>query len=64
MPGQVIASATRIWEINVYWPSGSQCGVWNPKMRGVDIWQCIRSHESTPGTQPPNGVYWQYITRR
>ena len=41
MPG-LVSDATRIWELNIYWPVGSQCGVWDPKSRGVDIWECIR----------------------
>lgn len=45
MPG-LVSDATRIWELNIYWPSGSQCGVWDPKSRGVDIWECIRARES------------------
>ncbi|KAG2008204.1 hypothetical protein CC2G_013660 [Coprinopsis cinerea AmutBmut pab1-1] len=51
MPGTVISTATRIWELNVHWTMYSQCGVWDPKGKGVDIWECIRDHDSTPGTQ-------------
>ncbi|KAI0639538.1 hypothetical protein C8Q77DRAFT_1205021 [Trametes polyzona] len=51
MPG-LIADATRIWEVNLYWPLHAQCGVWDPKGKGVDVWECIRPHQSTPGTQP------------
>ncbi|TFK38088.1 hypothetical protein BDQ12DRAFT_666313 [Crucibulum laeve] len=51
MPGAVISNATRIWELNVHWALYSQCGVWDPRGRGVDIWECIRDHDSTPGTQ-------------
>ncbi|KAF9051426.1 hypothetical protein CVT24_000799 [Panaeolus cyanescens] len=64
MPGVVVGNATRIWELNVHWTLHSQCGVWDPKSRGVDIWECIRDHDSTPGTQPPNAAYWRYVTRR
>lgn len=42
MPG-LVSDATRIWELNVYWPQGSQCGVWDAKSKGVDIWECIRA---------------------
>lgn len=41
MPG-LVSDATRIWELNVYWPLGSQCGVWDSKTKGVDVWECIR----------------------
>ncbi|KAH9898273.1 hypothetical protein C8Q73DRAFT_788469 [Cubamyces lactineus] len=51
MPG-LVADATRIWEVNLYWPLHAQCGVWDPKGKGVDVWECIRPHQSTPGTQP------------
>ncbi|KAG2036788.1 hypothetical protein BDR03DRAFT_865370 [Suillus americanus] len=66
MPGATpyIGNATRIWEINVHWSLYSQCGIWDPKGRGVDIWECIRAHDSTQLTQPPNGLYWRYIARR
>jgi hypothetical protein len=40
-----IANATRVWEINVHWPMYSQCGVWDPRGRGVDIWECIRDRK-------------------
>jgi hypothetical protein len=39
----VISNATRIWELNVSWDIYSQCGVWDPKGRGVDIWECIKA---------------------
>src|SRR5258708_4133066 len=39
----VVSNATRIWELNIYWDLFSQCGVWDPKGRGVDIWECIRA---------------------
>jgi hypothetical protein len=39
----VVSNATRIWELNIYWSLHSQCGVWDPKGRGVDIWECIRA---------------------
>ncbi|PPQ66814.1 hypothetical protein CVT26_009660 [Gymnopilus dilepis] len=64
MPGAVVGNATRIWELNVHWALHSQCGIWDPKGRGVDIWECIRDHDSTPGTQPPNALYWRYVARR
>lgn len=41
MPG-LVSDATRIWEQNVYWALGSQCGVWDSKTKGVDVWECIR----------------------
>ena len=41
MPG-LISDATRIWETNIYWPLYAQCGIWDPKGKGVDIWECIR----------------------
>ncbi|RDX51007.1 hypothetical protein K466DRAFT_593595 [Polyporus arcularius HHB13444] len=63
MPG-LVADATRIWELNLYWPLHAQCGVWDPKGKGVDVWECIRPHHSTPDTQPPNGLYWRYVARR
>ncbi|KAH9930188.1 hypothetical protein B0H21DRAFT_826144 [Amylocystis lapponica] len=63
MPG-LVSDATRIWELNIQWPLHAQCGVWDSKGKGVDIWECIRPHNSTPGTQPPNAHYWRYVTRR
>ncbi|KAM5530499.1 hypothetical protein V8D89_014642 [Ganoderma adspersum] len=36
MPG-LVADATRVWELNLYWPLHAQCGVWDPKGKGVDI---------------------------
>ncbi|GBE88769.1 hypothetical protein SCP_1401740 [Sparassis crispa] len=63
MPG-LVSDATRIWELNIYWTVNSQCGVWDPKGKGVDVWECIRDHNSIPGTQPPNTAYWRYVTRR
>jgi hypothetical protein len=51
MPGAVVGNATRIWELNVYWAVNAQCGIWDPRGRGVDIWECIRDHHSTPGSQ-------------
>lgn len=44
MPG-LVSDATRIWEVNIYWTLHSQCGVWDPKGKGVDIWECIRPRE-------------------
>lgn len=45
MPTAVISNATRIWELNVHWTVFSQCGIWDPKGRGVDIWECVRDRE-------------------
>lgn len=45
MPG-LVADATRVWELNLYWPLHAQCGVWDPKGKGVDVWECIRPRES------------------
>lgn len=45
MPG-LVADATRIWELNLYWPMHAQCGVWDPKGKGVDVWECIRPRKS------------------
>lgn len=47
MPGTVISNATQIWELGVHWTVYSQCGVWDPKGKGVDIWECIRDRESS-----------------
>lgn len=44
--GTVIGHATRIWEQNIYWPMYSQCGIWDVKGRGVDVWECIKDRES------------------
>ncbi|KAK7695826.1 hypothetical protein QCA50_000464 [Cerrena zonata] len=63
MPG-LVSDATRIWELNVYWPVGSQCGVWDIKGKKVDVWECLRAHNATPGTEPPNNHYWRFVTRR
>jgi hypothetical protein len=48
----VVSNATRIWELNIHWDLFSQCGVWDPKGRGVDIWECIRARTSTPVFRP------------
>ncbi|KAF8137259.1 hypothetical protein EV363DRAFT_1317200 [Boletus edulis] len=64
MPASVIKNATTIWDINVNWPLSSQCGTWDPKGRGVDVWECIQAHYSTPSTSPPNPTYWRYLGRR
>lgn len=48
----------------MHWSLYSQCGIWDPKGRGVDIWECIKAHDSTQFTQPPNNLYWRYIARR
>ncbi|KAI0669770.1 hypothetical protein C8Q78DRAFT_1079697 [Trametes maxima] len=45
MPG-LVADATRVWELNLYWPLHAQCGVWDPKGKGVDVWECIRPRKS------------------
>jgi hypothetical protein len=29
----------------VHWSLYSQCGIWDPKGRGVDIWECIRARK-------------------
>ena len=42
MPG-LVSDATRIWELNLYWPLHAQCGVWDPKGKGVDVWECVRA---------------------
>jgi len=41
-----VGNSTRIWELNLRWPLNSQCGVWDAKKPGVDVWQCIRARES------------------
>lgn len=41
MPG-LVSDATRVWEVNVYWPMNAQCAVWDVKGKGVDVWECIR----------------------
>ncbi|EGO03774.1 hypothetical protein SERLA73DRAFT_102057 [Serpula lacrymans var. lacrymans S7.3] len=76
MPTAVISNATRIWEINIYWSLYSQCGIWDPKGCGVEIWECIRAYPSSLNCsqsttmlirllpQPPNGIFWRYIARR
>ena len=46
MPQAIISNATRIWEVGVQWPLYAQCGVWDAKGRGVDIWECIRARKS------------------
>ncbi|TCD69696.1 hypothetical protein EIP91_006713 [Steccherinum ochraceum] len=60
----LVRDATRIWELNLHWPLFSQCCVWDPKSRKVDVWECVRAHNATPGTEPPNSHYWRYVTRR
>ena len=44
MPG-LVSDATRIWEVNVYWPQSAQCGVWDPKGRRVEVWECVRARK-------------------
>ena len=51
MPG-LVADATRVWELNLYWPLHAQCGVWDPKGKGVDVWECIRPRESPSPHRP------------
>jgi len=48
MSGVVVGNATRIWEVNVHWSLYSQCGVWDPRGRGVDIWECICDRKKNP----------------
>ncbi|KAG6377595.1 hypothetical protein JVT61DRAFT_15413 [Boletus reticuloceps] len=52
MPASVIKNATTIWDINVHWPLSSQCGTWDPKGRGVDVWECIQARMSIPPFLP------------
>ncbi|KAJ7778248.1 hypothetical protein B0H16DRAFT_1300962 [Mycena metata] len=59
-----IAAATKIWERNQHWSLYSQCAVWDPSTRSVHVWECIRAHDSLPGTEPPNAIYWRFIGRR
>ena len=47
MPSAV-SNATRIWEVNIHWDLYSQCGIWDQKGKGVDIWECIRARQSQP----------------
>ncbi|PSS32046.1 hypothetical protein PHLCEN_2v2191 [Hermanssonia centrifuga] len=47
MPG-LVSDATRIWVIDVHWAMNAQCGVWDPKGKGVDIWECIRPPTKQP----------------
>ncbi|KAI6168393.1 hypothetical protein EDD17DRAFT_1465677 [Pisolithus thermaeus] len=58
-----ISAATKIWVTNDYWSLYSQCCTWRPE-GGVDVWECIRPHQSTVNTAPPNSLYWQYLGRR
>lgn len=44
MPG-LVSDATRVWELNVFWALHSQCGVWDPKSKRVEVWECIRERE-------------------
>ena len=46
MPAPVIKNATTIWDIGVNWPLSSQCGTWDAKGRGVDVWECILARMS------------------
>ncbi|KAF5314613.1 hypothetical protein D9611_007246 [Ephemerocybe angulata] len=56
--------APRIWSVGVHWTKHSQSAVSAGKGKGVDVWECVREHDSTPGTQPPNAVYWRHVGRR
>ena len=51
MPSAV-SNATRIWEVNIHWDLHSQCGIWDQKGKGVDIWECIRARQSRPINRP------------
>ena len=42
MPG-LVADSTRIWEQNIYWTESMQCAIWDPKGKGVDVWECVRA---------------------
>lgn len=44
----VIGNSTRIWELNLQWPLYSQCGVWDVRGRGVDVWECIKDRKFRP----------------
>ncbi|KNZ78005.1 hypothetical protein J132_02648 [Termitomyces sp. J132] len=46
MPGVVIGNSTRIWEVNVHWEVYSQCCMWDPRSRCVNIWECIKDRRS------------------
>jgi hypothetical protein len=41
----VIENSTRIWDLNIHWPLYSQCAVWDPVMKGVFVYECIRERE-------------------
>lgn len=43
MTAPVIKNATTIWDIGQNWPLSSQCGTWDVKGRGVDVWECIQA---------------------
>ena len=57
----VVSNATRIWELNIHWALFSQCGVWDPKGRGVDIWECIRARESPSSSFLPSPVLCLFV---
>ncbi|KAJ7185685.1 hypothetical protein C8R46DRAFT_881576 [Mycena filopes] len=59
-----IASSTKSWERNQHWSLYSQCAVFDPSTRRVHVWECIRDHDSVPGTEPPNATYWRFVGRR
>jgi hypothetical protein len=44
--GTVIADATRAWELDVHWEPCSHCGVWDPRSRRVNIFECIQDRKS------------------
>lgn len=48
----VVSNATRIWEVNIHWDLYSQCGIWDPRGKGVDIWECVRARQSRPIIRP------------
>ncbi|KAF8348629.1 hypothetical protein F5887DRAFT_880046 [Amanita rubescens] len=57
-----VSNFTRIWEPNVHWKAKSQCGIWDIRGKGVDIWECVRDRKSP--NAPPNTIFWRYVTRR
>ncbi|KAG8216698.1 hypothetical protein J3R82DRAFT_6905 [Butyriboletus roseoflavus] len=63
MPAPVIKNATTIWDIGVNWPLSSQCGTWDAKGRGVDVWECILARMSIPPPwSNPSSSYTDYST--
>jgi hypothetical protein len=47
MPGTAIAISTPIWQPNARWELYSHCCVWNPKVKKVDIWECVMARKSS-----------------